>query len=84
MNCEQTLLIRQLNIEHFQMPATSLWLVALSLALSHGRGIRFLLRVRGCEYSIINCRIYNKAEACDSTDSTARRANAVIVKCKKK
>ena len=29
------------------------------LALSHGRGNRFLLRVRGCEYSIINCRIYN-------------------------
>ena len=39
---------------------TSLWLVTLSLALSHGRGSRFLLWVRGCEYSIINCRINKK------------------------
>jgi len=47
-----------LNI--FRCRQTSLWLVALSLALSHGRGNRFLLRVRGCEYSIISCRIYNE------------------------
>ena len=26
---------------------------------------------------MFNCRFYNKAEACDSTDSTARRDNEV-------
>ena len=47
--------------EPFNAVAEAKGLFALSLALSHGRGNRFLLRARGCEYSIISCRIYNKA-----------------------